>query len=179
MESRTFSKEKKSILMYTGVAYKTINGSLRAGETVDHVKGFDLQAATNAITRGELHDDYILSRKVAGNSSLNAQWESLSEGSVFVDKGFMSTTFLPTTEDNKVSGVILFNIRAPKGTSGAYVGGVSKYGSECEFVLPPGTALYVHNTYETARGARVIEATVLPQKSPQVTGKTYIIPVFW
>lgn len=122
-------QEYEALQRYTGSSYKYINRGLRKGEVsslsasdVSTINGLD-KAFENA--KG-LSKDEVVSRGV------NANMESLlTPGTIFQDKGFVSTTI----REGSSFGLLTMKIIAPKGTKGIYVEGLSLHAGEKELLL--------------------------------------------
>ena len=68
--------------------------------------------------------------------------ESSIIGSVFTDKGFVSTT---PFESGGFGGDVVMYIKAPKGTKGAYIKNFAAAENEKEFLLQSNTSFAVRN----------------------------------
>ena len=125
----------------------------------------DLDQALNA---GELHKDMILYR--AASSSKPDRYDAIADGTLAVggtlsDDGFISTSpkygtaTLPRFLNPRIKPYpILYRIKAPKGTKGAYVSWPeldNPYMEESEFLMPRSTKFTIEKMgYEEVNGKR-------------------------
>jgi hypothetical protein len=127
------------------------------------VKGMD-----SATAKGELHKDMILYR--GATSSNPARFTAIEDGTAkiggkMVDLAFVSTSPKYGTATNKrflnppgKPYPILYRIKAPKGTKGAYASWDeldNPYMEESEFIMPRATEFTIEGMgYETINGHR-------------------------
>jgi hypothetical protein len=64
-------------------------------------------------------------------------------GKVITEKGLMSTSLFPVRKFISLDDGLFMVIKVPKGTKGAYLGGLSNYPHEAEVLFPPGMRLII------------------------------------
>lgn len=149
---KVYSQEEyKALNEYTGSIYSEINDYLRFDKNVSkHVKDL-VKDLDSAMERDTLDRDLLLLRgadiSIFSEDVQENIWDNpkMLVGTTFHDKGFMSTSISATNGFYK-NGV-LFHIKAPKGTKGAFVQPLSEFASEYEYLLPRDTTLKITDSY--------------------------------
>lgn len=119
---------------YTSSAYVDINSHLRGGGKPTEV----MNEMDEAFDKGpRVPAKTIVKRNIYGDKLFN----ELSEGTVFQDDGYVSTTI--DKHNSVVSAGYQLEIRVPKGAKGLYLAQISHYGSEQELLLPRGSQFKV------------------------------------
>lgn len=110
-----------------------------------------------------------------GMSGLPKQFvdQFLEEDYVFIDDGFVSTSFRQESAEAFTSeggGSMMFEILVPEGSKGFYGDGVAlgNYSSEREFILPRGTAFKIIDTQRKSDGSLAVRAIALTPDNPQI-----------
>lgn len=172
--SKLTRPQKKAIQRYIGkrgegwvAEAEEVNRILRSkgdyGPYEDMINGLD-----QALNSGELHKDMILYR--AASSSKPDRFDAIANGTLKVggtlsDDGFISTSpkYGTATLERFLNPrikpyPILYRIKAPKGTKGAYVSWSeldNPYMQESEFLMPRGTKFTIEKMgYEQVNGKR-------------------------
>ena len=139
--------EYEALKDYTGSLYEEINSHLRFGNNVSGYVKDTIAKLDKAMERDTLDRDVLLLRGsdigIFSEEIQEGIWDNpeMLVGTTFHDKGFMSTSISATNGFYKNG--LLFHIKAPKGTKGAFVQPLSEFGSEYEFLLPRGTTLKI------------------------------------
>jgi len=169
------STEISGLSRYTGSSFRTWNRVMRNGGSTDPGKmSPGLKATVQAINRSTLPEDLTLFRGIQVAGTSRDAYASLQPGDLVHDHSVMSTSLNPSTAQG-FSGGVLFVIRAPRGTKGAYLGegAHSSFGHrEGELLLGAGTTLRVDKVYKRNNGEIVVEATVVdqsPTKAPSAS----------
>ncbi len=131
---------------YTGYMYANINGPLRSGEEEDMVPDArSVQRELDALFRkpgARLQSDALLYRGVGSRDPILTQLRAgtLRAGTVFADKGFMSTTVDKERALNFASGGlgdrVVLRVRAKRGKRAVHVEEASQHRIERETLLP-------------------------------------------
>lgn len=121
----------KAIKNYTGSGYYDINTQLRNGGTHSITDRLD------KVFRPVPEDMHVV-RGTRGNSILQGRDPKEMVGTVFEDKGYMSTSV-----GSGFSGDLRFMIDIPRGTPARYVDTMSTHQGEKELLLPRGTKFMV------------------------------------
>lgn len=132
------AKQKSAIQSYSGSAYAHINEKLRHGDegikpntSEDHIQSYLNTCSTD-------HDCTVY-RKVSGDYAKILS-SIVEEGTVFKDKGFMSTSPTPGTW----SGSMQMVITVKKGAKGTPINDWSSHQSENEILFAAGSRMRVH-----------------------------------
>ncbi|MBA4496350.1 ADP-ribosyltransferase [Paenactinomyces guangxiensis] len=135
--------EYEAVRAYTGNNYANINNVLRGIEhSYQGKNGQYVDLISQALKKHPVPEDVMVYRgagKVALGKYQNLPPDQLV-GKVIEDKGFMSTSVNPSSA---FSNDIMFNIKVPKGTPGAYVGGLSHFPDEMELLLDKGQKMII------------------------------------
>lgn len=138
------SAQREALRSYWDGAYSRMNAMLRGTKAGDeYVQSLidDMKASLDAVPR--LPNNSIVYRGVASRDLHEDFWDGkYKPGDLFIDKGFSSTTLDPDTAIGW-TGQLKLKIFAPSGSDGWYLGGVSTFPEEMEFVLPPGTPITI------------------------------------
>ncbi len=122
--------ERSSVANYTGAAHHALNKKLRHDPTnapLATVKRLD-----SAISKSATPFDTVVYR-----GTHHLPHKNLEVGQTFDDPGFSSHSIkYSVAQQFAGSAGSVFQVRVPKGTTGAFVKDVSKHGSEMEFILP-------------------------------------------
>lgn len=137
-------KEKQSIELYTGPTYKRINKMLRTGKnTSTNYSDAEMKEIINSISSGirknRVTEPMYVYREIEKEVFTIGDVKELV-GSVFKDKGFMSTSvFKPNNNDDET---VVLKILVRQGAYGAYIDPVSRWKhNEYEFLLDQGTSI--------------------------------------
>lgn len=151
------SIEKKGINCYTQEFYVDINKALRGLEydkyyldvfydKLDGINNLDeyVEMMKGVFERNKLKEDVILYRSIDLEYS-PPLFKRYAEGYNIVGEKFVDNAFVSTSlgEGNFMGGDTTLKILAPKGTKGAYVGGLSDFRDEYEYLLSPGVEFEV------------------------------------
>lgn len=160
-----------SLYNYTGSFYKAANSYLRKTKKSDYA-GYsptDLKARIKeidtALSKFDLKNNIMVYRGstnhlIGGAKTVDDVKKIV--GSVVRDKGFMSTS---TRKSSAFSDDVHYEIKVPKGKDrGAYVGGVSHFGHEKEFLLNRGTQFKVLGAREGKYGKLIVQLEVVGRK---------------
>jgi hypothetical protein len=154
-------EEQDAILAYTGSSSNSLNSitGKAAGGSLDHLSDGPRNAIKNldsALNKMSSPEDLTLFR--AGTiSRMGDAFKSITQnsseadlqklvGQTFKEHSYASTTSSLRAADNFMSsGRVMFEIEAPKGTKGAWVGGSDRgqHPYEHEFVMPRGNSYAV------------------------------------
>lgn len=144
--------ERDAISSYSRSGYLQMNKKLRFDDYVpDDVKQ-EISSLYGFLDKCETQDELYLSRGV-NKLSLDKMfggdgWRKNSNsvvGSVFTDKGFVSTT---PYQGGGFGGDVVMYIKAPKGTKGAYIKNFAASSEEKEFLIQSDTSFVVRNIVE-------------------------------
>jgi hypothetical protein len=169
--------ELKRVREYTSNTYSYINDTLRG---IGRITKSDLQdvkkyedAINRLIDKFELKDDIVVSRKVdidAFGFKKGSRDERIQEflskkedfiGSIYNDKGFMSTSPLRKTwKGHGCDAEILITVPKGKGR-GAYIAELSKYRDEYEFLLKSDSNLLITDVSVDQNGTILIHADLI------------------
>ena len=144
--------ERDAISSYSRSGYLKMNENLRFGKYVPNNVKKEIYDLQNYLDKCETQDVLYLSRGVTKTAldkmSGNDKWRESSNslvGSVFTDKGFVSTT---PYQGGGFGGDVIMYIKAPKGTKGAYIKNFAASSEEKEFLLQSNTSFVVRNIVE-------------------------------
>jgi hypothetical protein len=141
------TKQLDAIKSYSGSAYGGINDALRHGSGVPTGIAADLQSY---LDKAEIAEDITVYRRVSGDYSKILKSIAV-EGTVFRDKGFMSTSLHP----GKWHGDLTMEISVKKGARGAPISQWSHYPNEIEVLFRAGSHLKVTHFDEAAGRMKV------------------------
>jgi ADP-ribosyltransferase exoenzyme len=144
------ASEKDSFEYYQSTGYRSVNAGLRYGDKLDKddkdtIADLDKTLAKTSVDRNLITYRGFSSQEIIDN------FDRL-RGTIFPDKGFVSTSLDReigdkfarwAREDEQIP--IIAEIRVPKGSRGAYMGGLLKL-SEAELLLPRDTKFRVIDT---------------------------------
>lgn len=144
--------ERDAISSYSRSGYLKMNENLRFGNYAPDSVKREISALHGFLDKCETQDELYLSRGVAkpaldkmfGGDGWRKNSGSLV-GSVFTDKGFVSTT---PYQGGGFGGDVVMYIKAPKGTKGAYIKDFAASSEEKEFLLQSDTSFVVRNIAE-------------------------------
>lgn len=144
--------ERDAISSYSRSGYLQMNESLRFGNNVPDSVKREIAALHGFLDKCETQDELYLSRgvtkpaldKMFGGDGWRKNSSSLV-GSVFTDKGFVSTT---PYQGGGFGGDVVMYIKAPKGTKGAYIRDFAASSEEKEFLIQSDTSFVVRNIVE-------------------------------
>ena len=137
------SEEYVALFEYIDHAYLNINSVLRGREenyiedNKNHAKFLH-----QALSKAKIHQDITVYRGVS-KSTLGKYRDLDSKqlvGKVIHDPGFMSTSL---SSDSIPNNSISLIIKVPKGSSGAYIGNISRFNTENEVLLNKGQRLVI------------------------------------
>lgn len=167
------SAERAALKQYTGHNYRAINRALRGGiENYQPIFGTEPSAERMRELIRDIHSAMNKTKTTRSMTVTRAmdmkgfQLGDLSmedvkglEGTVFRDKGFVSTSNNP---NGSFSGSIRLIIRCPPGTKGVYVRNLSHYKDEMEFLLGDSQPMMINKVVMDHGGNRAtVYATVL------------------
>jgi hypothetical protein len=141
--------QRDAISTYSRSGYVEMNQHLRFGNFARDKTKAEISALQDFLDNSTVENTIYLKRginkptldKVFGGDSWRKD-ESSIVGSVFTDKGFVSTT---PFEDGGFGGDVVMYIKAPKGTKGAYIKDFAAAENEKEFLLQSNTSFAVRN----------------------------------
>jgi hypothetical protein len=151
--------EKFALETYTGHDYASLNKgrkALRAGEGMtdwarDIVKNLD-----GALAKGKTDRDIIVHRGVSGVDVIREI--RMNVGGTFSDRAYQSTSVDSALARDFGSDMVV-NIHVPKGSIGAYVGGLRMENHyEREFILPRNSTYRIIGVSKDASGRHVVDA---------------------
>lgn len=161
--------QQQAVQSYTGSSYRAMNNSLWAGNPTGAAKsaGEALKTLGHDIAPGT-----VLSRKI---NLHGADLEAMlaSSGKILQEPAIMSTSIRPSSW----SGNVQLKLHVGPGVKGLWVGpgskpgggALSKYASEDEMILPPGTRMLIMSVKKGPdsdgfgqHGSHIIEAIILP-----------------
>ena len=144
--------ERDAISSYSRSGYLKMNENLRFGNYAPDSVKREISALHGFLDKCETQDELYLSRgvtkpaldKMFGGDGWRKNSSSLV-GSVFKDKGFVSTT---PYQGGGFGGDVVMYIKAPKGTKGAYIKDFAASSEEKEFLIQSDTSFVVRNIVE-------------------------------
>ena len=144
--------ERDAISSYSRSGYLKMNENLRFGNYAPDSVKKEISALHGFLDKCETQDELYLSRgvtkpaldKMFGGDGWRKNSSSLV-GSVFTDKGFVSTT---PYQGGGFGGDVVMYIKAPRGTKGAYIKDFAASSEEKEFLLQSDTSFVVRNIVE-------------------------------
>ncbi len=144
--------ERDAISSYSRSGYLKMNENLRFGNYAPDSVKREISALHGFLDKCETQDELYLSRgvtkpaldKMFGGDGWRKNSSSLV-GSVFTDKGFVSTT---PYQGGGFGGDVVMYIKAPKGTKGAYIKDFAASSEEKEFLIQSDTSFVVRNIVE-------------------------------
>ena len=144
--------ERDAISTYSRSGYLKMNEHLRFGNYAPDGVKREISALHSFLDKCETRDELYLSRgvtKPALDKMFDGDgWRKNSSslvGSVFTDKGFVSTT---PYQGGGFGGDVVMYIKAPKGTKGAYIKDFAASSEEKEFLIQNDTSFVVRNIVE-------------------------------
>ena len=144
--------ERDAISSYSRSGYLKMNENLRFGNYAPDSVKREISALHGFLDKCETQDELYLSRgvtKPALDKMFDGDgWRKNSSslvGSVFTDKGFVSTT---PYQGGGFGGDVVMYIKAPKGTKGAYIKDFAASSEEKEFLIQSDTSFVVRNIVE-------------------------------
>jgi len=149
-ESRVYGALKS----YKGIGYEYINEYLRTGkeskwQSLSKIKE-SIADISRAMKRAPGLPEPIMTYRSVNNPDLSAFLKTQSQGKIWADKGFVSTTMDQKFASDWESGVHkwLITIENPAGTKGIMLDGLryKKAGLEAEWLLPSDTKFEVIKT---------------------------------
>jgi hypothetical protein len=144
--------ERDAISSYSRSGYLKMNENLRFGNYAPDSVKREISALHGFLDKCETQEEMYLSRgvtkpaldKMFGDDGWRKNSSSLV-GSVFTDKGFVSTT---PYQGGGFGGDVVMYIKAPKGTKGAYIKDFAASSEEKEFLIQSDTSFVVRNIVE-------------------------------
>ena len=144
--------ERDAISSYSRSGYLKMNENLRFGNYAPDSVKREISALRGFLDNCETQDELYLSRgvtkpaldKMFGGDGWRKNSSSLV-GSVFTDKGFVSTT---PYQGGGFGGDVVMYIKAPSGTKGAYIKDFAASSEEKEFLIQSNTSFVVRNIVE-------------------------------
>lgn len=144
--------ERDAISSYSRSGYLNMNENLRFGNYAPESVKREISALHGFLDKCETQEELYLSRgvtkpaldKMFGGDGWRKNSSSLV-GSVFTDKGFVSTT---PYQGGGFGGDVVMYIKAPKGTKGAYIKDFAASSEEKEFLIQSDTSFVVRNIVE-------------------------------
>ena len=141
--------QRDAISTYARSGYVEMNEHLRFGSFARDKTKTEISALQDFLGGSTVEDTIYLQRginkpaldKIFGGEGWRKD-ESSIIGSVFTDKGFVSTT---PFEGGGFGGDVVMYIKAPKGTKGAYIKDFAAAENEKEFLLQSNTSFAVRN----------------------------------
>lgn len=168
--------EKEAIRYYTGSAYREMNRALRRNSVAGSGYEAKIQAAASGLRKYTSTSDVVVRRgssfgslesMLGAESGHSASWW-ISHKDQFInsmasDRGFLSTSPAPS---GGFDDIIEYRILVPKGSPAPYIANYSKFPSEQETLLPPGSQHRVIDLVEKDDGRGLIvymELTGFPE----------------
>jgi hypothetical protein len=149
-------KEKGAVEVYQGPGFQWLNKSLRSGDKLDPETADTVKALDAALAKGKADRDIIVHRGI--NSEEVAQQIRDSVGGTFSDRAYQSTSVDSALARDFGSDMVV-NIHVPKGSIGAYVGGLRMENhQEREFILPRNSMYRIIGVSKDASGRHVVDA---------------------
>lgn len=162
-------EDKKEFRRYTTSYYRVINKALREGKKLTASQQRLYDHMTGALKRSELKENIIVHRGSGidafgiglGRGAMAKEGINIEDvkkkllGTVFEDKGFMSTSLIEG-KNFKSDVKMTINVPAGKGV-GAYIQPISAVSSEYEYLLPPGSKLIIKEIKEATAYDTVLE----------------------
>jgi len=153
------------VYKYSDEAYTAVNGDLRRGISELAGPQGEIQAGLDAMFKkpgATLQQDARLYRGIGENDPIFTQLRAgtLRAGTVFEDKGFMSTSVGTSAPINFFSGSyqgdpVVLRIRAKKGKRAVHIDSLSANKGEGETLLPRGSKIRVKGVSQgTVKGER-------------------------
>ena len=144
--------ERDAISSYSRSGYLKMNENLRFGNYAPDSVKKEISALHGFLDKCETQEELYLSRgvtkpaldKMFGGDGWRKNSGSLV-GSVFTDKGFVSTT---PYQGGGFGGDVVMYIKAPKGTKGAYIKDFAASSEEKEFLIQSDASFVVRNIVE-------------------------------
>ena len=144
--------ERDAISSYSRSGYLKMNENLRFGNYAPDSVKREISALHGFLDKCETQEELYLSRgvtkpaldKMFGGDGWRKNSSSLV-GSVFTDKGFVSTT---PYQGGGFGGDVVMYIKAPNGTKGAYIKDFAASSEEKEFLIQSDTSFVVRNIVE-------------------------------
>ena len=168
-QSKITDQERAAIRAYTDEP--DLNNILRSDQFAESV--VEENAYQNAdfmkkaLERSKLQKDYLLSRTTGGLwESGEARYGSLKVGEKFSEKGVTSTTLRPAP-DTKYAEEEWYQIEAPEGTPGMYVGEISQYTEQAEVILATDLIYEVVQKANPKKGIPMRVRVVGREKTPK------------
>lgn len=165
--------EAEAAEFYTLSGYTRMNDALRGLRTDPDIM---VQAAQlkGALDRASLAEDAVLWRRTGADAFglKNPSQAKTLVGKTFREDGFMSTSYGEGVTGNRLlnredPGRIAMRVHAPAGTKGADLKGITRFATEDEFLITPGTEFKVigHEVVEDAWGDKInyIDVTIVKQ----------------
>ena len=140
------SKQKDSLIGYTGYGYSEVNKVLRGLQSnASEMAKNNIRNITNALKKSKMPKNVTLSRNVyyddiekfLGVNTRDLMYNSIEElkqkfeGSTILERGFTSTTVI---NNDECSRDIKFEIKVPKGANAMYVQPFTSYGNDDGYV---------------------------------------------
>ena len=158
--------EKEAIRYYTGSAYREMNRALRSNSVAGSGYEAKIQAAASGLRKYTSTSDVVVRRgssfgslesMLGAESGHSASWW-ISHKDQFInsmasDRGFLSTSPAPS---GGFDDIIEYRILVPKGSPAPYIANYSKFSSEQETLLPPGSQHRVIDIVEKDDGRGLI-----------------------
>lgn len=168
--------EKEAIRYYTGSAYREMNRALRSNSVAGSGYEVKIQAAVSGLRKYTSTSDVVVRRgssfdslesMLGAESGHPASWW-ISHKDQFInsmasDRGFLSTSPAPS---GGFDDIIEYRILVPKGSPAPYIANYSKFPSEQETLLPPGSQHRIIDLVEKDDGRGLIvymELTGFPE----------------
>jgi len=146
----------ESVQEYSMESYVDINGGLRRGEKLSTKTQKQIDGLDYVCNKRSLDQDIVVFRRDDGAGLPNAgegmtpkQWKGL-EGTVINDAGFTSTSVNHDSAKN-FRGNIMYEIRVPKSSRGAYIKTESNFPPEDEFLLGRGYSFRIKEAKRPTR----------------------------
>ena len=138
---------------YTGQSFGPINTQLRDGNANSPI----VKSIDKAIGRASLKEDTYVYRGVKDLKSLGLSESNLT-GAVIHDKAYMSTSVNRKVAETYADKGAVIRIKAPAGSKGASVAGITRYPKEQEVVFARNSKLKITGHERDASGRLVIHA---------------------
>ena len=167
-QSKLTPEEKIAIREYTETS--DLNTVLRLGfseeisHTIAEANGFvNADLLKKAIQKSKLDKDYLLGRTTSELFEKGA-YIGLKVGEKFTDKGVTSTTLKPLPNNSLEEW---YQIEAPEGTPGTYVGNISPYTEQAEIALASDLIYEVIREADIKNGIPMRVRVVGREKTPK------------
>lgn len=142
--------QRTAVYQYTGSAYGPMNSKLRGQPSYgDYDTGTLIKNMDAALEKSTVGKDVVVGRRLSLHKELQHLLDTHPEklvGTVYTDKGFMSTT---SSSFGVTGSTIALAISVKKEAKGLYVDSISQFKGEQELILPRDSKFLVTKVEET------------------------------